>query len=177
MGAQERVFCLQFWARGVHMAHGNTDDLAAVAAAMHAWQSGMAVGPLTSAWPFLSTSGFAMAYERSEGEAIDYRWRQYHANSSGAVQLTRLHPFISHAFGEPRLRALLPYTSHWTLHFSWTVSPPYSDDCPVVVPLSDGRFLVTTADGRELGMADPAGGVALVLTALGEVPAAQAHRT
>jgi hypothetical protein len=121
MGIRERVFSLQFWARGVRMARGTTAELSAAAAAMHAWQSGVRVRRLISAWPFLNTNGFPDAYERSEAEAINYRWRQYH-DGYQARQLTRLRPFITHAFREPRLRALLPYTSHWTLRFSRTVS-------------------------------------------------------
>jgi hypothetical protein len=170
MGIRERVFGLQFWARGVCMAHGNTDKLPAVAGAMHAWRSGMRVRHLISAWPFLSSNGFAEACERSDAEAIEYKWRQYHANNPQASQLTRLHPFIAQAFREPRLRALLPYTSHEALCFSRTVGYPYGNDCPLVVPLDDGRYLVKTADGRDLGTADAAGSVALVLTALDEQP-------
>jgi len=170
MGTRERAFGLQFWQRDVLMAHGNTDELPAAAGAMHAWKSGIPVRHLISAWPFLSSNGFAEAYERSDAEAVDYKWRQYHANNPEAPQLTRLHPFITQAFREPRLRALLPYTSHQTLHFSRTVGYPYSNDCPLVVPLDDGRYLVKSADGRDLGTADAVGSVALVLTALGEEP-------
>src|SRR5262245_33553058 len=112
MGIHERVFCLQFWARGVLMADGTTGELPAVAAAMHAWQSGVRVRQLVSAWPFLSTNEFAEAYERGDAEAIENVWQQYHHNTPPARQLTRLHPFIALAFDQPRLRALLPYTSH-----------------------------------------------------------------
>jgi hypothetical protein len=170
MAIRERSFCLQFWTRDVRMAHGTTDELAAVAGAMHGWQSGVPVRHLTSAWPFLSSNGFAEAFERSEADAIDYRWRRYHDNTPPAPQLTRLQPFITQAFTEPKLRTLLPYTSHWTLHFSRTVGYPYRNDCPHVEPLDDGRYLIRTADGRELGTADAAGSVALVLTALDEQP-------
>jgi hypothetical protein len=168
--SRERVFCLQFWTRGVCMARGTTQELPAVADAMHCWQSGMPVTPLVSAWPFLESNGFAEAFERGDAEAIDYRWRRYHENSPPAPQLTRLHPFVAVAFREPRLRVLLPYTSHWTLLFSRTAGYPYSRDCPSVQPLDDGRFLVTTADGHELGTTDAAGAVALVLTALSDQP-------
>ncbi|SCL44506.1 hypothetical protein GA0070606_0323 [Micromonospora citrea] len=165
-GIGERAFCLRLRARGVGMARGTTVELSGVAAAMHAWQSGVRLRQLVSAWPFLRTDGFAEAYERGDAEAIGHRWRQYHEDPSQARQLTRLRPFVAHAFREPRLRALLPYTSHRTLRFSRTVSLPYSDDCPFVEPLRDGRYLVRAADGRELGTADAAGGVALVLAAL-----------
>ena len=81
---EERVFILQCWKDGVRMAHGATAELPALAAAMHAWQSGTRVQPLTSTWPFLTTNGFAEAYERSLAEAIDYGWRRYHDNVAQA---------------------------------------------------------------------------------------------
>jgi hypothetical protein len=138
---------------------------------MHAWQSGIRVAQLVSSWPFLSTNGFAEAFERSDAEAIDYKWRRYHDDNSDAFQLTRLRHFIAMAFNEPRLRALLPYTSHEVLTFSRTVGYPYSQDCPQVHPVDNNRYLIKTADGRELGTADAAGSVALVLAALDERPA------
>jgi hypothetical protein len=168
MGIRERVFCLQFWARGVYMASGSTDDLPAVAAAMHAWQSGVPVRHLVATWPFLSTDDFAEAYERSDADAIDYRWRQYLDNPHREPYLARLHPFLAIAVREPRLRALLPLNSHEVLGFSRTVGYPHSGDYPWVAALDDGRYQVTTADGGALGTADAAGSVTLVLTALGE---------
>ena len=170
MGIRERVFCLQFWARGVYMASGTTDDLPAVAAVMHAWQSGTRVRQLVSTWPFLDTDGFAEAYERSDADAIDYRWRQYLDNPHREPHLTQLHPFLALAFRESRLRVLLPLTSHEVLGFSRTVGYPHSGDCPWVAALNDGRYQVTTVQGRELGTADAAGSVALALAALAEEP-------
>jgi Family of unknown function (DUF6193) len=170
MGIRERVFCLQFWARGVCMASGTTDDFPAAAAAMHAWQSGTRVRQLVSTWPFLGTDGFAEAYERGDADAIDYRWRQYLDNPHREPHLAQLHPFIAMAFRESRLRALLPLTSHEVLGFSRTVGYPYSGDCPWIAALDDGRYLVETAEGRALGTADAAGSVALAVTALGEEP-------
>lgn len=166
MGNTERVFTVQFWLRGVRMASGATDDLSAVAGALDGWHDGLRVGPLVEAWPFVSTHGFAEAFERGDAEAIEHRWQSIYRNTSNASQLTRVHPFITLAFQQPRLRELLPYTSHWNLHFSRTVTYPYSPEFPTVVPLDDGRYRVVGADRRELGTADAAGAVALVVAAL-----------
>jgi hypothetical protein len=166
MGIQERVFVMQFWAEGVCMADGSTDTVAAVAGAVRTWQSGALVRQLNAAWPFVSFGGLAEAHER--GEAAEYKWQQYYEDSRQAPQLAGLHSFIAVAIHEPRLRSLLPFTSHGVLGFSRTVGYPFSGDCPWVVPLDDDRYLVKASDGRELGVADPAGSVALVLAALDE---------
>lgn len=61
----------------------------------------------------------------------------------------------------------MPFTSRWTLGFSRTVGYPCSGDCPWVEPLDGDRYLVTAADRRrELGTADAARSVALVLARL-----------
>ncbi|MCG5442703.1 DUF6193 family natural product biosynthesis protein [Micromonospora sp. NIE79] len=165
MGGGERVFLMQFWARGVCLARGDTDDLHAVAGAMRAWQSGSRLRELGHEWPFVAFSPLASAHERGEG--AEYTWRQYHRNTWRASHLLRLHSFITVAIHEPRLRRLMPFTSHGTLGFSRTVGYPYSGDCPWVEPLDGDRYRVTAADRRhEWGTADAARCVALVLAGL-----------
>jgi hypothetical protein len=47
--------------------HGSRQDaLPTASRAMHAWQSGMPVGPLMTMFPFLCTNEYALAFERSE---------------------------------------------------------------------------------------------------------------
>ncbi|MEV4719213.1 hypothetical protein AB0J94_18635 [Micromonospora noduli] len=79
MGGGERVFLMRFWARGVCLARGDTDDLHAVAGAMRAWQSGSRLRELGHEWPFVAFSPLAEAHER--GEAAEYTWSQYHRNT------------------------------------------------------------------------------------------------
>ncbi|MEU8421096.1 DUF6193 family natural product biosynthesis protein [Micromonospora sp. NPDC048835] len=165
MGSHERVFLVEFWAQGVCLARGETDDLPAVAAAIRTWQSGARVRALGSAWPFVTFGPLAEAHER--GEAAEYTWRRYHENPQRAPHLRRLHSFIAVAVREPRLRRLMPFTSHGTLGFSRTVGHPYSGDCPWVEPLEDDRYLVKAPDRRrECGTGDAARSVALVLAGL-----------
>nr|CTQ89095.1 hypothetical protein [Kibdelosporangium sp. MJ126-NF4] len=168
MGILERVFTMEFWAARVHMASGNTADLRAVAGAIRIWQSGSPVRTLNSEWPFVHFSPLAEAHER--GEAAEFTWQQYLDNPKNAPQLLRLNSFIATAIREPRLRALFPFTSMDTLGFSQTPGYPHSGGCPWVTPLDDGRYLITTSDGHELGTADAAGSVAHVLAALDAQP-------
>lgn len=83
MGLEERAFCLQLWTRGVLMCSGATGELAALAGAVHDWQSGLPISDLTAAWRFLESNGFAEAFERGEAEAIDYVWHRYRDNRRG----------------------------------------------------------------------------------------------
>jgi hypothetical protein len=175
MGIQERAFIMEFWSAGVCMARGTTQDLPAAAGATHLWQSGARVRELNVAWPFVRFGGLAEAHER--GEAAEYTWQHYHQNPRQAPHMVRLHAFIALAIHEPRLRELLPFTSRGTLGFSKTPGYPYSGGYPWVTPVGVDRYLVTGPDGGELGTADAAGGLALVLAALPSTETAGRGRT
>jgi hypothetical protein len=164
MGARERAFVTEFWSAGICMAHGHTADLPAVASATHLWQTGSRVRELNAAWPFVRFDALAEAHER--GEAAKYTWQSYHDNPQQAPHLVRLHTFIARAVREPRLCMLLPFTSMETLGFSRTAGYPHSGGYPWVKPVGEDCYLVMGPDGRELGTADAAGSLALVLAAL-----------
>lgn len=77
---------------------------------------------LGAAWPFVSFSPFAEAFERGEAEAITMRWQQLlDPPPVRARHLHNLHPFLVAVSGEPRLRALCPFTSHTDLGFRQSV--------------------------------------------------------
>ncbi|MEO3746302.1 DUF6193 family natural product biosynthesis protein [Plantactinospora sp. B5E13] len=164
MARLERSFSVNFWARGVLMARGSTGDLSEVAGAAATWRSGVRVRDLGAAWAYVRFGPLAEAHER--GEAAEFTWRRYAENAHQAPQLTRLASFVNLAIQEPRMRALMPFTSHWRLGFSRTVGYPYSGDCPWVIPLDDGRYQVRAADGREWGIGDATASLNLVLAAL-----------
>lgn len=164
MGIQKRVFIAEFWSTRVCMARGSTDDLVAIAGALHLWHSGVRVRELNTAWPFVHFDGLAEAHER--GEAAEYTWQEYHDNPRDAAHLARLHAFIALAIQEPRLRALLPFTSMGTLGFAQTPTGPNRETYPRVTPADENSYQVTGASGRDLGTADAAGALALVLAAL-----------
>jgi len=102
MASQERSFTMQFWADGVHMAHGSTAELDAVAGSTLVWLSGALVRQLNAAWSFVEFSPFSEACERGEG--IEFTWQQYHTNPQQAPQLTALRSFITAAIHEPLVK-------------------------------------------------------------------------
>jgi len=156
MGLHERVFTVQCWADGVLVTSGNTVDLRAVADAVRRWLSGATVRELRAASRFTQVSAWAEACER--GAAIEYTWERYREHP-------QLRAFVTEAVREPRLRALFPFTTMGTLGFRPTVRNTHSTG-PGVKPLADGRYQVLGPERRELGVADAAGSVRLVLDAL-----------
>lgn len=156
MGLHERVFTVQCWTDGVLVTSGNTVDLRAAADAVWRWLSGATVRELRAASGFTQVSAWAEACER--GAAIEYTWERYREHP-------QLSAFVAAAAREPRLRALFPFTSMGTLGFRPTVRTTHSTG-PWLKPLPDGRYQVLGPAGRELGVADAAGSVRLVLDAL-----------
>lgn len=154
LALNERVFTLQFWMRGVLMARGSTHDLTDAAGAIAMFLSGTGVRQFGASWPFASVSGFAEAFERGEPDAIDYRWGQY-LDGPPARHMLGLRDFLAAAAGEPRLRALFPFTSHQDLGFRRAVRETQSRALAWVRPFGDGQYLIADADRRQLYTAGP----------------------
>jgi hypothetical protein len=151
IAGDERVFLMSFWMRGVQMATGTTDSLAAVAAATATFLAGTRVRQLAAAAPFVSFGGFAEALERGEPEAITYRWQRYlDIDLARARHVRDLHDFIVAAAAEPRLRALFPFTSHQDLGLRRSVHDPQSRTLAWVRPFGPDRYLVAGPDRRQL---------------------------
>jgi hypothetical protein len=76
--------------------------------------------------------------------------------------------FLGAAFHAPRLRAMMPHLHghQRVLRLATRHGPAYGECAPHVRSLSAGNYAVRTADGRELGVTDAAGAVALLLTEL-----------
>ena len=156
MAKDGRVFLLRFWMRGMRMASGSTDDLDDTAAAISMFLSGVGVRQLGVSWPFVSFGGFAEAFAHGEHEAITYRWRQYlDSPPARARYMLDLRDFLTAALGEPRLRALFPFTSHQDLGFRRSVCDMPSPALAWVRPFGEGQYLIAGADRRQLYTAGP----------------------
>ncbi|GIG88759.1 DUF6193 family natural product biosynthesis protein [Plantactinospora endophytica] len=161
------------WQRRFHLAlragrytllQGYAPDLAAAADAARSWLSGTRPGQVAAVWPFLGSVALAEARER--GDRRESSWLWLYENHCAQPQGIRLRSFLALAFHEPRLRALHPYTSHWTLCFSRNQHWPYSLDLPVVAAVATpDRYVVRTRDGRAY---DAAGALRLLLAELPE---------
>jgi hypothetical protein len=168
IGAEERVFILSGWSRGVQLITGSTSDLRDVVNAGAAWGDGTGLQEMRELLPFLRYSELAEAHERGPAHAVDVQWkglleRPPHNRAS-------FRSLVEAAHAEPRLRQLYPFTSMWTLCFSGCTGFPYAVKA-AIVPLDDGRYGVhgpaKAVRGDIVGEADtPQGAVALAVAHL-----------
>jgi hypothetical protein len=160
-----RRFYLAFRTGRRTLLQGFAADLATSAEAAWLWLSGARPGQVAAAWPFLGSVALAEARER--GDHRESSWLRLNENHCADPVATRLKAFVALAFHEPRLRALRPYTSHWTLRFSTTPEWPFRGTHPTVTPAqSPYRYLVHAGDGRRHGETDAANSLGLVLAEL-----------
>ncbi|TQM33479.1 DUF6193 family natural product biosynthesis protein [Nocardia bhagyanarayanae] len=136
LGGEQRWFTMDFWERGVMMAHGSTADLVASAAAIGLWQTGSRLRELQAASSFVRFGELAEAYER--GDPVETKWKIYRRTRAPHID----HDLIEAAYAQPRLRTLFPYTSHESLRLSRCTREPFTDDLPAIIPLSDGTYQI-----------------------------------
>ncbi|MGV9687651.1 DUF6193 family natural product biosynthesis protein [Streptomyces sp. NPDC003444] len=165
LGSEERWFFFSGWCRGVQLVSGATR-------ALEAWRKGLGLAEIREVSPFVRVGELAEAHEKGPAEAVTLTWRllveRLRQESDRWEFAPRMLQVAELAHAEPRLRRLLPFSSHWSLHFSTRTGYPYPRDVPFVVPLSDGGFRVHgPSRGTVLGEADTAEqAVALVVSGL-----------
>lgn len=143
---EERLFCFDFWARGVMLATAGTPHLTDVARAIDMWVgSACATAELAAAFRFVTVAKHAAAYER--GEEVEQRWQSYMASS----ELPELMAFVAAASQRKTLRQLFPYTSLNIFCFSRCTGYPFTRDTPFVRPVMNGQYEVVDPSGTVLG--------------------------
>jgi hypothetical protein len=165
LSPRERNFYLALRSGDTTLLQGNAPDLATAADATRLWLSRVRPGQVAAAWPFLGSVALAEARERGDRRESSWLWL-YENHCAGRVA-ARLSAFVTLAFHEPQLRALRPYTSHWTLCFSSTPWWPNSGGHPTVAPMkAPDRYRVRMSDGLVCDETDAPGALALVLAGL-----------
>ncbi|MER7539187.1 DUF6193 family natural product biosynthesis protein [Streptomyces sp. NPDC097704] len=96
--------------------------------------------------------GMAAARSRGLAEAVEARWetlrlswrwmQAVHQVRSPGRLYPGIVPLMEAAAAQPRLRRLYPFTSHFTLLFSSSISYPWSVQAGSIEPLHNGRFKV-----------------------------------
>jgi hypothetical protein len=156
MRSGDRAFAVDLGIPGFQMAHGLTADLRNAAGAISTFLNGATLRQLGAAWPFVTFSPFAEAFERGEADAIAYRWQQLLDPASVRARQRRdLHDFLVAASGEPRPCALYPFTSHYDLGFRRSVPDLQSRASAWVRPLGEGLYLIAGRDRRQLHTSGP----------------------
>ncbi len=163
VGAKMRMFCFDFWNRGVCLAHGATPEILKMARSIDKWiASCCSTGELERAFRFVQVEPTAAAYER--GEEVEMRWREYLVSRGG--MFPELTAFVVAAAAEPKLRQLFPFMSVNRFCFSRCTGYPFSRDTPQVIPLGHDQYEVTGSSGESLGKGNAANAVALAVAAL-----------
>ncbi|MEV0040556.1 DUF6193 family natural product biosynthesis protein [Streptomyces sp. NPDC050804] len=128
--------------QGMPLIEGRTDDLAEIARAARAWHDGATLDDIRQAAPFVHLTGRFEVPDNDPARLTESEWqsmRQEAAELEAAWQET-YHSLIEAAHAEPALRALYPFTSHWTLRFSTTTRPALTIVGPSLSANSDGTY-------------------------------------
>jgi hypothetical protein len=137
VAALDRLFLFELWSKGVCYGSGSSPDPRTVADAIGAFVVGRAsIDEMTRRFPWVRFGAGARAHE--QGRLVDHVWHQRLAANDEVGRL--LLPLFHACANRPRIRALLPFTSHEVLLFSRTTGFPFDtmDACarPVFDPSS-----------------------------------------
>lgn len=116
LGSEERCFIFSGWSRGVRLVSGTTRDLGEMARALEAWRKGLSLVEIREVSPFDEVGELAEAHENGPAEAVALTWRllveRLRQDSDRLGFAPRMLKVAELAHAEPRLRRLLPFTSH-----------------------------------------------------------------
>lgn len=113
--------------QGLALIEGSSTDLAEVVRAADAWCAGEPLEAIAAVTPFVTLTGRFEVPDGDPAGLVESEWRHLlvEAATEGWPGYRAL---IDAAYAEPRLRALYPFTSHWTLRFSTSTRPRLSRD-------------------------------------------------
>ncbi|MFC5646562.1 DUF6193 family natural product biosynthesis protein [Kitasatospora cinereorecta] len=150
-----RVRCRK---QGAWLAYGVTGDLGEAARAVAAWTDGADLEGTRAAAPFVGFNAWALDHEREPFDRVEVAWRTRIDLAGLPARNDRpyVRALLEAAHAQPRLRRLMPVTSHFMLWFSATVEWPYERVGYSVDPRPDGfvvraggNHVTTTATAEE----------------------------
>lgn len=128
--------------QGMALVQGDTDDLAQIARAAQAWHAGAALSDIREAAPFVRLTGRFEVPDHDPVRLTESEWQHLRTEASER-DLPAYHALIEAAYAESALRALYPFTSHWTLRFSTTTRPSLTIAGPCLLALGVDEYLVS----------------------------------
>ncbi|OLE20722.1 MAG: hypothetical protein AUG49_24175 [Catenulispora sp. 13_1_20CM_3_70_7] len=107
------------------------------------WHTGAALAEIRACVPFVHLSGRFEVADDDPVQLTASEWQHMRTEASEA-DWPEYQALIEAAYAEPALRALYPFTSHWTLRFS-TSTRPYLTTLPscLSAPRGGGRYTVS----------------------------------
>ncbi|MFI9617270.1 DUF6193 family natural product biosynthesis protein [Streptomyces sp. NPDC052023] len=104
------------------LVEGDTDELAQIVRAAHAWHNGDELTAIREVAPFVHLTGRFEVADNDPGRLTESEW-QHLLTEAGEVDWSEYRALIEAAYAEPALRRLYPFTSHWVLRFSTSTRP------------------------------------------------------
>lgn len=136
-------------ADGLPLLHGVTRDLGEIARLGQAWRAGVPLSGIAAVAPFVRPSGRFEVPDRDPSRVIASEW-QHMLTDAAEAEWPEYRSLVTAAYAEPRLQALYPYTSHYTMRFSPSPRPRLGDVPFVLEARRDGTFAVRDAFGGDL---------------------------
>lgn len=132
--------------QGSCLIDGDTDDLAQVARAAQAWHDGETLDDIRRAAPFVHLTGHFEVPDLDPVRLVESQWQGMlrEARELEYSWQAQYQALVEAAYAEPALRALYPFTSHWTLRFSSTTRPSLTLGSPCLSAGGDGTYGVGT---------------------------------
>lgn len=136
---------------------GNSDDLTQIVRAAQAWHDGTALTEIRHAAPFVHLTGRFEVTDNDPAQLTESEWQHLRTRAAEA-DWPGFHALIEAAYSEPTLRALYPFTSHWTVRFSTSTRPRLTDLKLFLDAHHDNRYTLsnTLLDGPALAEAETA---------------------
>ena len=137
IAALERLFLLDLWERGVHLASVKTPSPREAAQILDQWIAvNIPLRELCQQFPPIESDPCAGSYAAGPAEYIEWRWAQLHRSIAADRFLSVLAPVADLAHPHPKLGKLMPFTSLQSLCFSQCTGYPFIVPCPVIVPIT-----------------------------------------
>ncbi|MFC8226707.1 DUF6193 family natural product biosynthesis protein [Streptomyces sp. NPDC057287] len=130
--------------QGLALVDGDTQDLVQVVRAAQAWHGGAEPAEIQRAAPFVHLTGRHDVPDHDPVELTESEWQQLRTEAREADWPSYV-ALVEAAYAEPALRAVYPYTSHWTLRFATTTRPRLAGDVAVCLAAAyrEDRYTVS----------------------------------
>lgn len=135
IAANQRLFMVDFWDRGICLGHGSTPSIAKLAEVINAWVGETSsYSDLQLRFPFVGFEAIAACHEQGAAAEVEQKWQLVYSREKRDDTNGVLLPLVEKAMESPVLRRLFPFTSLNALCFSRCTGYPLSGDCPAACP-------------------------------------------
>lgn len=170
IATNHRAFSVDFWHQGVQFGSGWTSSLTEAAGAIQLFLTTRASARILQAsFAWVGIHEHAYVHEQGPSVFVEYTWQchlRWLEKEPPQSHVGRLLPLVRACLARPRLRQLMPFTSHDRLCFSTTTGSPYTCECPASFPVGEQSFRIEATDSALGGFQGDADATSLELERL-----------